>query len=278
MGASANRSTYGSWIDPNSVAGNLLYATGANDGRAVHIFTYPQGRLIGSLTGIGTPSAECGDSAGDVFVVDSTYGRIYEFAHGSTTPLVVLNDRGSGPYSCAVDPFSGDLAVTNQFQASVSIFRHARGPVRTYVDTKMDQMLYVTYDGHGNLYADGTAVASQGFRLAELRTGASGFVEVRLNDPPAYTGIIQWDGKYLALSDPANYQGYVIYRISGRKTVSTVTLNYPGPYGTYYIFGKNVLHAYDGVQVYQYPAGGDAIRKLKLMGDNPGYVLVSKGK
>lgn len=282
--AASARVARGSWIDTSAAGGDLLYATGADQGRAVHIFTYPQGKLIGSLTGFRGTGGECTDPAGDVFVVDSDSSEIYEFSHGSTTPLTTLEDRDGSPNNCAVDPASGDLAVANEYNyspsgsGSVSIFKHARGLPKTYVDSKMAEMWFVTYDDQGNLFADGSQIASQGFRLAELQLGSGSFTEIKLNKTPKYFGVIQWDGQYLAVGDQdGDYRGFVIYRTSGRKIVDTVILNYPASYGTFFILGKTILHDYDGVQLYKYPAGGDQIKKLKLIGSAPSYVLVSRG-
>ena len=271
-----------SWVDPAAARNDLLYATGADQGTAVHIFTYPQGTLIGSLTGFESAAGECTDAAGDVFVVDEDAEKIYRFAHGSTTPETILDDSYNDPDSCAVDPMTGDLAVTNLYgyggEGSVSIFKNASGPAKIYRVPKTDEMWYSAYDGAGNLYADGTQEASRGFRLMELPKGGKTFSEVKLNRPPGAVSGLQWDGQYLAVGDQdGNYSGFVVYRTSGRKTVSTVVLNAPVSIGTFFILGKTILMDYDGVQIFEYPAGGDRLRKLKLIGSFPRSVLVSKG-
>jgi hypothetical protein len=48
-----------------------------------------------------------------VFITDTSTSQILEFAHGGTTPINTLSDYDYQPVSCAVDPKSGNLAVTS---------------------------------------------------------------------------------------------------------------------------------------------------------------------
>ncbi len=53
----------------------------AND---VYVYSYPQGKLTGKLTGFHYPQGLCVDKAGDVFVTNSVdRGKsVFEYAHG----------------------------------------------------------------------------------------------------------------------------------------------------------------------------------------------------
>ena len=56
-----------SWIDPSAKKGALLYASdSAAD--VVKVFSYPRGKLVGTLTGFQTPQGMCVDKAGNVFI------------------------------------------------------------------------------------------------------------------------------------------------------------------------------------------------------------------
>ncbi len=128
----------GSWMLPEAKSEDLLYiAAGLVDG-AVYVYTYPRGRFVGTLTGFAEPFGECTDSAGDVFIVafsntsSSSSSTIYEYAHGGTTPIAMLSDPSAG-VACAIDPVSGNLAVSGD---GVAIYQHATGSPTMYYSSQ----------------------------------------------------------------------------------------------------------------------------------------------
>src|SRR5579863_10312478 len=117
-----------SWMLPEAKSSDLLYVAASPDGPngSAYVYTYPQGRLVGTLTGFGVPRGECADSAGDVFIVAYTNqsmssSTIYEYAHGGTKPIAALSDPDVA-VGCAVDPTTGDLAASGD---GVAIFKNA---------------------------------------------------------------------------------------------------------------------------------------------------------
>ena len=103
-------------MEPKASQQDLLYLASSSSEGSVYVYTYPQGRLAGTLTGFIAPRGECSDSAGDVFIVaysNSSYtaSTIYEFAHGGTDPIATLSDP-DGAVGCAVDPTTGNLAAS----------------------------------------------------------------------------------------------------------------------------------------------------------------------
>jgi hypothetical protein len=48
-------------------------------------------------------TGRCVDKKGDVFVVDSGYRKIFEYAHGGTKRLVTLDSPTKDPVACAID-------------------------------------------------------------------------------------------------------------------------------------------------------------------------------
>ncbi|MGA7201587.1 MAG: hypothetical protein WBX26_07145 [Candidatus Cybelea sp.] len=114
----ADRDT--SWLRRGTSSGSdLLYV--ANHKGGVYVLTYPQGQLIGELSLPYEPMSGgiCSDSDGNIFVPDEY--EILEYAHGGTQPIATLSDDGGYGYpnGCAVDPSTGNLAVTNDINLSL---------------------------------------------------------------------------------------------------------------------------------------------------------------
>ena len=71
-----------SWMSPDAKkAKSLLYVAdeGAND---VLVYTYPAGKLMGTLTGFETPTGICSNKAGDVFILNGNGTTVEVYAHG----------------------------------------------------------------------------------------------------------------------------------------------------------------------------------------------------
>jgi len=185
---------------PGITHGDLLYISdlGAN---AVLYYTYPQGKLVGKLTGFGSVATLCADKGGDVFVVDFT-GPVDVYAHGGTTPIRTLAGSGA-PNGCAVDPTTGDLAVTNEssyLYGTISVYPKAKGKPKIYYNSQVDATFYCGYDDRGNLFIDGWN-RSGVVILLELPKGSSQFKIMSLDHTIQKPGGLLWDGKYIAISD-----------------------------------------------------------------------------
>jgi hypothetical protein len=98
-----------SWMLPEGKGADLLYVSdgGTDD---VLVFSYPQGALVGTLSGFDNPYGLCTDVKGDVFVVNESADTVVEYAHGGKTPIATLN-LGTPTLACSVDEHTGDLAV-----------------------------------------------------------------------------------------------------------------------------------------------------------------------
>ena len=99
------------------------------------------------LTGFDNRQGECVDGAGNVFVTNSFKGQILEYAHGGTTPIATLSDPNQYPIDCAVDPTTGNLAVTNYFAktgpGSVAIYQGAQGAPLFYAENNVNYEYYL---------------------------------------------------------------------------------------------------------------------------------------
>jgi hypothetical protein len=251
----------GSWMLPEAKSEDLLYvATGDN----VYVLSYPHGKLIGSLGIVGNNL--CSDKQGDVFVPTGAY-EVVEYAHGGTSPIQTLN-AGDIPLGCAVDPTSGNLAVTNEASGAgeVAIFPNAKAPSTWYRDTEIYTYGLCGYDDKGNLFVDGSG---SGNFLAELPNGKSTFRNYSLNNSFDVYGSVQWDGKRITLSNPTTQQ---IYRLRFGKLSLTVVgttqidgwqNNYSGhwPYVQTWLQGAEFIAQSSSLAklgVWLYPKGGNA--------------------
>jgi hypothetical protein len=280
-----------------ATTGDLLFISEYGGG-VIDIFSYPQGVLTKTLTGLGgMPQGECVDKKGNVWVVEiGGHPAVAEYAHDGSGPIATLSDQGEEPYGCSVDPVTGNLAVASEygatsFQGSVSIWKNATGTPTVYVDKGIELMLWCGYDNKGNLFVDGLPpTLKKHFQFAELSKGNQTFTNIALKDI-AFPGNIQWDGTSLTVGDPAYRSGSAIYRVqvsgsSATITGKTVLKDSYEVFGSW-IAGNTVIGPDDGpslstVQLWKYPAGGKPTMTLsKGSGEffnGPFGAVVSPGK
>ncbi len=236
----------------------------------VDVFSYPRGKLVGTLTGFDYPAGECVDRLGDVFIAQkqtfypSQTPSIFEFAHGGTSPIAVLSDPAEQPVGCSVDPATGNLAVANldstsYGQGSVSIFVKAKGSPQTFFDPELRYVKFCGYDDKGNLFVDGFD-SKNAFQFAELPRGSNTYRNIRLDKKIGYAGAVQWDGKYVAVGDQ-DVNAIYRFKIPGSKgtLIGTTMLGGAQDVIQFWIQGSRVIGAdYSAHQteIYGYPAGG----------------------
>jgi hypothetical protein len=255
-----------SWISPEAKGGALLYvATGGN----VFVLSYPKGKLVGSLNVAGNNL--CSDQSGNVFIPTSDY-EILEYAHGGTSPIQTL-DAGDVPLGCAVDPGTGDLAVTQEASGAgeVAIFPNEKAPSTWYRDPDIYTFGLCGYDDRGNLFVDGNGAGNY---IAELRKGNTTFVNYSLPNGFDAFGDIQWDGRHVTFSNPSTDQLYRLkFGKSSFKVVGTTTINgwqndYSGqwPYIQTWLEGGTFIAQASSLAklgLWSYPTGGRATKILR---------------
>lgn len=263
----------GSWMAPDAATQDLLYASNVHN---VTVFSYPEGKLEGTLKGFYVAEGECVDQKGDIYITDYGHGRIVEYAHGAQKPLAVLEEIGGSPVSCSVDPTTGDLAVSNQGpdNASIAIYSHGRGKPKLYTNSSIYSYNACSYDKSGDLFFDGFSAAnSQSFIFAELPRGANTFKVVKLNQDIGDAGGVQWHDKYVAVGD---HSAPVVYEFAIRgsrgKRVDAVHLgNEAVDVSQFFIQDKTLIasneYFKDGdncwdILYYDYPGGGKATKKI----------------
>ncbi|HLY02896.1 MAG TPA: hypothetical protein VKR56_10455 [Candidatus Cybelea sp.] len=278
----------GSWMRPEAKNKDLLYVvypTVDSEG-TIDAYSYPQGVLEGQITGLSNPGGDCTDAAGNLYVTNATTSEnsIVEFAHGGTQPIRSLSVPGYAAFSCAVDPTSGDLAVTSYGtmeggRGDVAVYHNAKGSPRIYSDSNLSHSdfinyAYCAYDSAGDLFVDGKyPVGYEVPIFGEVPRGGKSLVALNLNEGIGWISGLQWDGKYLAVGQAV--KPYIFrFKISG--TTGTLVGSTPLTDATdafQFVFaGNKVIVAnqwfYDryeyewDVLVYNYPKGGTSTERI----------------
>lgn len=260
-----------SWMLPEASSETLLYYT---DYENAYALSYPQGKLVGTITGLDGAQGVCSDANGNVFVTTYYTESIYEYAHGGTEPIAKLEDYGYFPLGCAVDPVTGNLAVANTEAmngngGNVAVYAGATGKPTFYSVTGVYQYDYCAYDTAGNLYINGGG-------LTELPYGASSLSKISLD---VFGAGIQWDGQYLAMIDGSQKKVYRI-AISGSSGTVASTVSYNGLFtelGNAFVLTNGALVTTYGsnqeksrIAEFAYPKGGNVkknIHKVRFVQD-----------
>jgi hypothetical protein len=268
------------WMSARGVRSNLLYVSDTISS-AIFVYTYPGLKLAGYLPTGSEPAALCVDKAQNVWVTLSS-NVLLEYAHGATSPFASLGSPKIDPLNCAVDPRSGDLAVSGYGDnggPQLEVYRNARGKPTLLSPT--NGAAACTYDHAGNLYVDGYTEQAN-LTIAMLPRGSSKFQYFQTSTLMKFPGNVQWDGKYLAVGDQATN---TIYRFdvaaSGATEIGSLTLDQSTGIGQFYIYRKRIiaptslLETENGgtLSIYNYPAGGTRIRTLRNMSLPVGAVI-----
>lgn len=259
LGASAGAGA----MQPDAKGQALLYISdlGAND---VAVYTYPKGSLVTKLTGFGSVAGLCSSKGGDVFVVDEA-GPVDVYAHGGSTPIRQLTTSGA-PEGCAVDPASGNLALT-QLSAyehgAIAVYPKAKGTPKIYEDKQIDATWFCGYDDSGNLFADAWDRYGN-VELVELPKGGKAFRKFKLGKTFNKAGAVQWDGKYVAVGD---YGDGLIYRTTeSGKVAATVTLKGGANVEQFWIAGSTLIgpaaQSPGTAPFWHYPGGGSSYKTI----------------
>lgn len=211
---------HGSWMSPAAAtAKSLLYVADAGTFE-VHAYAFPSLKLMGTLTGFNRPQGECSDKAGNVWITNTNSLNLLEYAHGGTNAIADLADPTGYPVGCAVDPSTGDLAVTNLYDLSgggeVLVYKNARGTPRPYGNRALHYCYFDAYDGKGNLYVSGSSTGGA-YLLTVLKPGGSSLSRVALTGGTIYfPGSVAWNGSSLVLGDQkcGNSDASCLYRAS----------------------------------------------------------------
>ena len=276
--ASSNAALNGTYsgITPDRRAKAQIFDYIINDyGTYASIFDYPKSdKQIGTIKNVGGQGCTnvlYGYGKEIIWIVAGP-NQITEYKVPQR-PIKTLSVPYSFPTSCAMNA-SGDLAVGiygTSGGGDVVIFKNANGTGTAY-PTPLHQEFFDGYDPAGNLFADGFTGDRSGFALVELPKGSSKFQKIKTSNRVQFPGSVQWDGKYLVVTDQlanAMYQ----YTVSGTTATlqGTVSLNGSSDCAQTWI-GKGVVICGDAGgsgEIYKYPAGGSPVVVLTGNFDTP---------
>lgn len=252
----------------------------------VYVYSYATRMRVGLLAGILKhavyPSGLCSDAQGDVFVPDNGNGSVLEFRHAGTQAIARLSDANEYPYSCAVDPQSGDLAVVNleSFHGggSVCVYAGARGKPAKYAYPYVFRYFFAAYDDRGDLFVDGAYDApSLPFVFLELRKGGRALRSVTLEQAFRAPGGVAWDGRALAVGGSTSRAiGRFTIRGSVGKRIGAVELKDAGSLSQFFVAGGELVGArFHGgsADFWAYPNGGLPQKTLAHLGEPFGVTL-----
>lgn len=256
----------------------------------IKIYRYWQSKYVSTLSVVGR--GLCTDVAGHVWVTSNTSSgsELIEYPHSGGSPVATLQDPGYIAESCAVDPTTGNLAVTNVGPTSsgsgsgnVAIYAGASGNPQLFTDSGryLSDMWFCGYDASGNLFVDGTDSHHHGFGFAELPAGGTGFTNITLAETIGKPGGVQWDGTYIAVMDVSGDTIYEFSIYGSQGALQGITpLVKSGQISQFWINGKYVIGAdtqNGDVVSWHYPGGGLPVETLAQSLTKPFGVTVSLG-
>jgi hypothetical protein len=268
----ARAPSHGSWMDPSAKAQRLMYVSDPGN-RAVYVYAVSSNTLVGTLTHFTYPLGECIDAQSNVWIVDND--QLVEYAHGGTTPIgsIPVGYYGSQhPYSCAVDPTTGDIAISiiNRYQgndAGLILICTPRADCGSYVTHARAYVYFVSYDKNGNLYADGLKRDSGNFWMV-MRPAGGVFEKFTIKGANIASpgGLVHAEGVF-SVGAPGASGNSIIYQVASDGTVTgTTQLSGADGCNQFVIEGNTTTQrvtcpnsAGANVTKYPYPAGGDPV-------------------
>jgi hypothetical protein len=296
-----------SWISPDiQRAHKLLFVSDAIG--VVWIYKMPSLEIKGILTGFQAINGVCSDGKGSVWVAMSGFEQMWKLAHDGTI-VSILQDTIGTPIGCAVDPTTGNLAVSNvrnnnppPIGGSLLVYPRAAGvPTEYWCLSCLESYGFVGYDTSGNLFVDGKN-ASNGFALAELPAGSNATDQLKalnIEGGTLYgTGMVEWDAAvhYLVIGDQLcdNKHATCVYRAkivgsTAKITGRTILLDSKGNpicdmiQGT--LDGNTIVGSDNdngfcghpsGTDLWPFPAGGPATHYNDIYDSQPVGAAISQ--
>lgn len=276
----ARASNEHSWMAPDAKRSKSLLYVADEATNDVYVYSYPGGKLKGTLTGFQTPSGICSNKGGDVFILNGNGMTVDVYAHGGTSPLRVLNLPGYPELNCSVDPTTGNLALGalgGSCGQCIAVFANGQGTATTYTPSGQNGIPGCGYDNLGNLYCDAYGNSAT-FELYELPHGGSTVTNIAVSGTNGLTaGSLQWDGTDVAFGAGAGPTLYQI-QLSGStgSVVGSTSLSGAGAVWQFWITNNLGGKKHKGLRViaptfldsspvagyWNYPDGGTATKTI----------------
>jgi hypothetical protein len=278
-----------------TTSGELLYIS--DGGAWVYVFTFPSLSYVERLSVLDEPSGLCTDADGNVLIPQNGEyfgsGWILEYAHGGNRQTAMLADPGASPLDCAVDPTTGNLAVTSYAgqrpgdPGSVAFWPKMSAP-KVYGQPQLFFLDFCTYDPQGDLFIDGQDVHFNP-GIVELPRGATSFSNLTLVGLPktfGYPAALAWYGGVLLMGD---LDHDMIYRLKVKGSTASVsgvtklldghgveqfTISNYGGRRNAILIGPNSANGTVGI--WRYPAGGKPLQTITENIDGAFGSVISK--
>ena len=279
-------------IHPNCCSfANALYVSDKG-GNSVYEFDYRTGASLGQIAAPpenwNQPQGECVDANQDVFIANTGMSTVDEYSRSGSFVASIV-DPALSPFSCAVDPLSGDLAVGNQ-GGTITVFPPPFTTSTTVSPPGFTAVYFMSYYAGGALFFDGIAGGVfQLTKMAPLNVFANitlsgtpcpctinspGGVQFVNNANPAYIAV--GDQAPLLLPPPVRN----IYHVRPNGNVIGITTLSPAPTDAmqFYIKGARVTvpdFVAANVIKHHYPSGTNAVLTFSAPYVSPVAAVVS---
>ncbi len=276
-----------SWSAAALAKYDLVYITNGNE--EVTVYNLETQKLVGVLTNFTKPMGECVDASGNIYIADAGANTVVEYAHGGSKAIETFDDSPDTPYTCTVDPTTGNLAVANN--DNIAIWPNGGcGKATRYTDSALGSFDGCAYDTAGNLLTTNGADPSA---FAWLPHGGSQLDTITMPGPKSgwqwyYVAGIQWDGRYFVLDFESTANRVTVlhglaYYVGDTQLGNDDTY---GPYAIYIpspksqstqLLGRtyNEDLGYYDVESFDYPSGSGPLFKITHGLDTPFGLAVS---
>lgn len=290
-----------SWAAAGLGPQNLLYVSNANG--FVNVYRYWQKNLVGVLTNFTQPMGMCVDGHRNVYITDFAAHTIVEYAHGGTTPIRTIDNAPYAPYTCAVDPTTGDLAVADYAKhlhnsyGALAIYKHATGKPSIYEGNGYSHFSAIGYDDSGDLltsawytryiftYVKFYYLPKHGAQVFPMILPNSDFTSSDYSWPIVQS--INYDGTYWVVTGDNTMFRYTI-GVKAEEVDSMRLTGAPGEVGEVWLYRKTrdaqatQVVAGDGdynnsntVEYWKYPVSADPLASISSGLADPYGVTVS---
>jgi DNA-binding beta-propeller fold protein YncE len=269
-----------SWVARSAASsGPLLFVSDFGD-FDVDVYSVSSLKLVERITGFFEPQGECADARGDVWIANTGTQQMLKFKPGDKRPIATLDDSIGYPAGCAVDPKTGNLAVTNVFGASgpggILVYRHGSGTPAAYSNPHQYYYYFAGYDAGGNLYTSGMTFKSA-YILSTLQRGKKTMSSIAISGGTLYfPGTVLWNGSSLVLGDQqcGDANTSCLYEASVSGTTASITATIPltnscdvaqvvvqsdAIYGGNYQF---CAHGKSSIDQWAFPSGGEPVQSV----------------
>lgn len=184
-----------SWLSPAAATAKQLLFESDPGTFEVYLFALPSMTAVGTLTGFKEPLGECADANGNVWIANYLRHELLEYSH-TGQPLSKIVHHGLNPWSCAIDPANGTIAITDLAQSNNNpgkVLLYANPSATPLVLSNPEQYLYyyAAFDASGNLWVDGIDALGH-FLLSKCN--ASSCSTITLTGGSLFSpGAVAWD-------------------------------------------------------------------------------------